>query len=62
MLLQIIGWDYAIGEVTCPTHYEAESSSIAGLKLMKYGFGVLLESLLFVAGCRGWMRIRYTKQ
>ncbi|NNJ90770.1 MAG: glycosyltransferase family 2 protein [Gammaproteobacteria bacterium] len=47
MLLQIIGNGYYIGEVTCPTLYAEESSSIAGWKLFKYGVGVLYETLVF---------------
>jgi len=47
MLLQIIGSGYYIGEVTCPTLYAEESSSIAGWKLFKYGIGVLYETLVF---------------
>jgi len=47
MLLQIIGRGYYIGEVTCPTLYEEESSSIAGWKLFKYGIGVLQQSVIY---------------
>ena len=47
MLLQIIGKGYYIGEVTCPTLYAEESSSIAGWKLFKYGIGVLYETVIF---------------
>jgi glycosyltransferase involved in cell wall biosynthesis len=47
MLLQIIGKGYNIGEVTCPTYYSAEASSIAGWKLYKYGLGVLQQSVIF---------------
>ena len=47
MLLQIIGNGYYIGEVTCPTLYAEESSSIAGWKLFKYGIGVIFETVIF---------------
>jgi glycosyltransferase involved in cell wall biosynthesis len=47
MLLQIIARRYRIGEVSCPTRYTAEASSIAGWPLLRYGFGVLNESLKF---------------
>ena len=47
MLLQIIAHRYRIGEVSCPTRYTAEASSIAGWPLLRYGFGVLNESVKF---------------
>ena len=47
MLLQIIYFDFAIGEVTCPTRYMEEASSIGGMRVVKYGLGVLLESVLY---------------
>lgn len=60
MLLQIIAAGYRIGEVTCPTRYVAEASSISGLPLLKYGFGVIRESLLFRLTRMGWVRGRYS--
>ena len=60
MLLQIIAAGYRIGEVTCPTRYAAEASSISGLPLLKYGFGVIQESLLFRLTRMGWVRGRYS--
>ena len=47
LLLQIIARRYRIGEVSCPTRYTAEASSIAGWPLLRYGFGVLNESIKF---------------
>ncbi len=47
MLLQIIYFDFVIGEVTCPTRYMEEASSIGGMRVVKYGLGVLQESLLY---------------
>lgn len=41
MLSQIIYHGYAIAEVTCPTKYFEEASSINFSRSMKYGFGVL---------------------
>jgi glycosyltransferase involved in cell wall biosynthesis len=46
-LLQIIYYDFSIGEVTCPTRYMDEASSIGGLRVIKYGLGVLQESVLY---------------
>ena len=47
MLLQIIHFGYGIGEVTCPTRYMDEASSIGGWSVVKYGLGVLQESVLY---------------
>ena len=41
MLLQVIWYDYRIGEVSCPTHYAADASSISFVRSVGYGFGCL---------------------
>ena len=41
MLVWILGRGYGIGEVTCPTRYFAEASSISFRRSVKYGFGCL---------------------
>ena len=41
MLTQAVHFGFSIAEVTCPTLYEAESSSIPFGRSVKYGFGVL---------------------
>ncbi len=45
MLSQIIYADFDIGEVTCPTKYFDEASSINLQRSIKYGLGVLRVSL-----------------
>lgn len=60
MLLQIIGHGYAIGEVTCPTRYADDASSIAGLSAVRYGLGVLRESVRYRAGRSGLLRNQYS--
>ena len=45
MLAQIIYFGYRIGEVTCPTRYTADSSSINFRRSLKYGLEVLCTSL-----------------
>jgi glycosyltransferase involved in cell wall biosynthesis len=45
MLAQIIYADYDIAEITCPTKYFPEASSINLKRSIKYGFGVLGVSL-----------------
>jgi glycosyltransferase involved in cell wall biosynthesis len=47
MLAQIAYAGYIIGEVTCPTRYFDEASSINFKRSVKYGFGVLGTSFSF---------------
>lgn len=47
MLAQIIWFGYTIGEVSCPTLYFAEASSINFRRSVKYGFGVLGTAMTF---------------
>jgi glycosyltransferase involved in cell wall biosynthesis len=47
MLLQIIYAGYEIGEITCPTRYMQDSSSISLLRSIKYGLGVIKTTLDF---------------
>ena len=44
MLSQIVFHDFRIGEVTCPTKYFKEASSINFSRSVKYGLGVLRVS------------------
>jgi len=45
MLLQIIYAGYDIGEITCPTRYMEDSSSISFARSSKYGLGVISTTL-----------------
>ena len=47
MLAQIVWSGYTIAEVSCPTKYFPEASSINLLRSIKYGFGCLMTALLF---------------
>ncbi len=47
MLAQIIWFGYRIAEVTCPTRYFKEASSINFRRSMTYGLGVLKTSFQF---------------
>jgi glycosyltransferase involved in cell wall biosynthesis len=47
MLAQVIYFGFRVGEVTCPTRYTAESSSINFKRSVGYGLGVLKTSLQF---------------
>jgi len=45
MLAQIIWFGYTVAEVSCPTKYFAEASSINFRRSVRYGFGCLLTGL-----------------
>jgi len=47
MLAQILWLNYTIAEVSCPTKYFSQASSINLLRSIKYGFGCLWVALLF---------------
>jgi glycosyltransferase involved in cell wall biosynthesis len=47
MLVQIVWFNYTIAEVSCPTSYFAEASSINLSRSIKYGFGCLGTALAF---------------
>jgi len=44
MLCQIIWYGYAIGEISCPTRYFPDASSINFKRSVKYGIGVVKNS------------------
>jgi hypothetical protein len=48
MLAQSIWFGFEIGEISCPTRYFEEASSINFSRSMKYGFGVLGTSMKFL--------------
>src|SRR4029077_5795391 len=47
MLVQAIYFGYGIREISCPTHYFPEASSINFRRSVKYGLGVLWTSVRF---------------
>ena len=47
MLTQILWYGYTIAEVSCPTRYFSEASSINFRHSIKYGFGCLWTALIF---------------
>lgn len=54
MLAQAIFFGFHVGEISCPTKYFAEASSINFSRSMKYGFAVLATSLKFRLQRMGW--------
>lgn len=47
MLAQIIWFGYTVAEVSCPTKYFAEASSINFNRSLKYGFGCLYTAIVY---------------
>lgn len=47
MLAQIVWFGHTIAEVSCPTKYFAEASSINFMRSVKYGLGCLLTAMNF---------------
>jgi hypothetical protein len=58
MLAQCAHFGFRIGEVSCPTKYFAEASSINFSRSVKYGFGVLATTLQFALQRMGLARFR----
>lgn len=58
MLVQIVWFGFSIGEVSCPTRYFPEASSINFRRSLIYGAGVLWTSLLFRLAKSGLIRPR----
>ncbi len=50
MLVQTVYFGFSIGELSCPTRYFKEASSINFRRSVKYGFGVLGSIVKFIAG------------
>jgi glycosyltransferase involved in cell wall biosynthesis len=47
MLAQVLWHDYQIAEISCPTKYFAEGSSINFIRSVKYGFGCLATAISY---------------
>lgn len=59
MLAQVLWFGYTIGEVSCPTVYFAEASSINFRRSVLYGFGCLGMAMLFRLARLGLVRSKY---
>jgi glycosyltransferase involved in cell wall biosynthesis len=55
MLAQILWFGYTIAEITCPTRYFKEASSINFRRSVTYGFGCLITGLKFRLAKWGWL-------
>ena len=56
MLAQAVYFGFRIGEISCPTKYFEDASSINFRRSVKYGLGVLATSLKFLLQRWGIMR------
>ena len=54
MIAQAVFFHFRIGEVSCPTRYMPEASSIDFQRSVKYGFGVLATAAAFRLQSLGW--------
>ena len=57
MLVQACHFGFRIGEISCPTRYFAEASSISFRRSVRYGFGVLGTALRY--RLHHWGVLRY---
>jgi hypothetical protein len=58
MLAQCVNFGFRIGEVSCPTKYFEEASSINFSRSVTYGFGVLRTTLQFALQKAGLAHFR----
>jgi len=58
ILAQLCYAGYAIAEVTCPTKYEKESSSINFIRSVKYGTGCMITALQYFLSKKGLMKYK----
>src|SRR5579863_9163560 len=57
MIAQAVMFDFHIGEISCPTKYFAEASSINFKRSVEYGFGVLATTMSYVLHKSGIRRV-----
>ncbi len=56
MIAQIFMAGYEIGEITCPTKYFGDASSINFKRSVKYGFGVIHTSIIYFLHRKGMIK------
>lgn len=59
LLAQIFYQGFQIAEITCPTHYHKEASSINFMRSLKYGLGVLGTALIYRLQKWGLARVAF---
>jgi hypothetical protein len=55
MIAQAVMFNFRIGEISCPTKYFKDASSINFKRSVEYGLGVLGTTMSFVAHKLGWI-------
>jgi glycosyltransferase involved in cell wall biosynthesis len=58
LLVQAVAAECRIGEISCPTSYHAEASSISFLRSVRYGLGVVVCSMQYLFWRLGWPKAR----
>jgi hypothetical protein len=58
LLSQVLWSGEVVAEVSCPTRYAPESSSINFLRSVRYGLGCLVTGLQYRLACWGLVRLR----
>lgn len=61
-LIQALWFGFKIGEISCPTRYTPEASSIGFFRSVRYGVGVLAVSLSFLIARAGWRLPKHLKR
>lgn len=61
MICQAIFAGFRLGEISCPTRYFPEASSIGFVRALRYGLGVLKTSLEFRLARMGFPRKRFPR-
>jgi hypothetical protein len=62
MITQAVAFGFRVGEISCPTKYFAEASSISFRRSVTYGLGVLATSVLYRLWKWGIVRSRLFSQ
>lgn len=57
-IVQAVYYGFKIGEISCPTRYFEDASSINFKRSVKYGFGVLLTSMKYILQKYGIYKFR----
>lgn len=55
LLAQVVWYGFSLGELSCPSRYMPEASSIGFRRSVVYGFGVLGTALTFRCARWGWL-------
>jgi len=59
MLAQVIWTGFTVAEVSCPTRYATDASSINFARSVRYGFGCIGTAIEFAAARAGFIRSRH---